>query len=75
MLIFLIIIALAGIFIIVYHFVSRGHERIGTNGFGYDPLFFLPEYGMTTAQLAPEEKNRISHRAKALHKLVEELNK
>lgn len=52
-----------------------GHERIGSNGFGYDPLFFLPEYGMTTAQLAPEEKNRISHRANALHKLVEQLNK
>lgn len=52
-----------------------GHERIGTNGFGYDPLFYLPEYDMTTAQLEPAEKNRISHRAEALHKLVELLKK
>jgi len=52
-----------------------GHERIGTNGFGYDPLFFLPEYGMTTAQLDPDEKNRISHRAQALKALVKELEK
>jgi len=52
-----------------------GHERIGTNGFGYDPLFYLPEYDMTTAQLEPSEKNRISHRAEALHKLVELLKK
>ena len=52
-----------------------GHEPIGTNGFGYDPLFFLPERGMTTAQLEPEEKNRISHRAQALLALVGELEK
>lgn len=38
----------------------------GTNGFGYDPHFFVPELGMTAAQLTPEQKNRISHRARAL---------
>ena len=37
----------------------------GTHGFGYDPIFFVPEYGMTCAELAPEVKNRISHRAQA----------
>ena len=54
-----------------YLYGEIGHERIGTNGFGYDPLFYLPRYGKTTAQLEPAEKNRISHRAEALHKLVE----
>ena len=47
----------------------------GENGFGYDPIFFLPEYGKTSAEISPEEKNRISHRAKALNALVEKLNK
>ena len=47
---------------------------MGENGFGYDPIFFLPEYGMTSAQISPEEKNRISHRAKALNSLVEKLD-
>ncbi len=47
----------------------------GENGFGYDPIFFLPEYGKTAAQISPEEKNRISHRAKALNALVEKLDK
>lgn len=50
-------------------------EEAGENGFGYDPLFYLPEYGCTSAQLSPEEKNRISHRSHALHKLLEELGK
>lgn len=45
-------------------------EARGNNGFGYDPLFFLPQYGMTMAELEPEEKNRISHRAKAYQKFV-----
>ena len=45
----------------------------GENGFGYDPLFFLPEYGLTAAQISPEEKNRISHRAQALHNLLKQL--
>jgi XTP/dITP diphosphohydrolase len=40
-------------------------EPTGENGFGYDPIFFLPDRGCTTAQLAPEEKNRISHRGQA----------
>ena len=38
----------------------------GANGFGYDPIFMLPERGVTTAELPPEEKNRISHRGRAL---------
>lgn len=38
----------------------------GSNGFGYDPIFFVPELGCTTAELSPEEKNRISHRGKAV---------
>lgn len=40
-------------------------EPCGENGFGYDPIFFVPEYGQTTAEMAPEEKNRISHRGRA----------
>ena len=43
----------------------------GHNGFGYDPIFFLPEYKKTSAQITPTEKNKISHRAKALVKLEE----
>jgi len=58
-----------------YMYGVIGHEEIGTNGFGYDPLFILPEYGMTAAQISPEEKNRISHRANALQLLLKELNK
>lgn len=41
----------------------------GKRGFGYDPIFFVPEFGKTMAELAPEEKNRISHRGRALEKL------
>jgi len=41
----------------------------GTGGFGYDPVFFVPEAGRTAAELAPDEKNRISHRARALDAL------
>lgn len=52
-----------------------GHEIIGDYGFGYDPIFYLPEYGMTSAQIPPEEKNRISHRGKALQKMFELLKK
>ncbi len=51
------------------------HEEAGSNGFGYDPLFFLPERGCTTAQLPPGGKNEISHRSRALHKLLEELER
>ena len=46
----------------------------GTNGFGYDSLFYLPERGCTMAQLPPEEKNAISHRHNALHALLEKLS-
>ncbi|MBI2317055.1 MAG: RdgB/HAM1 family non-canonical purine NTP pyrophosphatase [Betaproteobacteria bacterium] len=45
----------------------------GTNGFGYDPYFYLPDFGMTAAELDPECKNSISHRGKALRRLVAEL--
>ena len=43
-------------------------EERGTGGFGYDPIFYLPEIGFTMAELSEEEKNRLSHRAKALEK-------
>ena len=43
----------------------------GTKGFGYDPVFFVPEIGKTLAQLTPEEKNRVSHRARAFTKVKE----
>ena len=42
------------------------HEIAGDNGFGYDPIFYVPEYGCTTAQMDPEQKNLLSHRGKAL---------
>ncbi|MBS0338615.1 MAG: RdgB/HAM1 family non-canonical purine NTP pyrophosphatase [Proteobacteria bacterium] len=45
----------------------------GTNGFGYDPLFLLPERGKTAAELDPAEKNRISHRGRALQRLISRL--
>ncbi len=50
-----------------------GVEPQGVNGFGYDPLFFIPEYDKTMAQLPLETKNKISHRANALKKMKEEL--
>lgn len=46
-----------------------GFRQVGKRGFGYDPLFELPQYGKTMAQLSVEEKNRISHRGKALRRL------
>lgn len=52
-----------------------GYEQRGENGFGYDPIFYLPEYGKTTAELSPEEKNKISHRGRALEQIKEELKK
>ncbi|HYK74850.1 MAG TPA: XTP/dITP diphosphatase [Pseudoneobacillus sp.] len=49
-------------------------ERRGTNGFGYDPIFFVLEKGLAMAELSSDEKNTISHRAKALEKLEKELD-
>lgn len=46
----------------------------GTNGFGYDPYFWLPEFGKTAAELTPEEKNSHSHRGMALRSLLEKLS-
>ena len=50
-----------------------GFEPMGDGGFGYDPYFYLPEYGCTTAELDPEVKNKISHRGNAIRALVEKL--
>ena len=52
-----------------------GYEEKGTNGFGYDPIFYVPEFGRTTAELTEEEKNLVSHRGKALRLMKEELAK
>ena len=46
-----------------------GYEIKGENGFGYDPIFYLPEYGCTTAELPPAKKNELSHRGKALREI------
>ena len=48
-----------------------GYEQRGTNGFGYDPIVYVPEYEMTTGEMAPELKNSISHRGKALEQMKE----
>lgn len=48
-----------------------GYEEKGANGFGYDPIFYLPDRGVYSAELDPDEKNRISHRGKALVKMKE----
>ncbi len=50
------------------------YEMKGTGGFGYDVLFYLPEYNMTSAEISAEEKNKISHRSKALKLIKEKLN-
>lgn len=50
-----------------------GYEERGENGFGYDPIFMVPEFNCTTAELSMEQKNKISHRGKALAKMKEEL--
>lgn len=57
---------------------GRWHGKIidiprGGNGFGYDPYFYVPEFGRTAAELAPAEKNAVSHRGRALAQLVEKL--
>ncbi len=51
------------------------YEIAGENGFGYDPIFFLPERGCTSAELSPEAKNEISHRGKALRMMRDILMK
>ena len=48
-------------------------EPRGENGFGYDPIFYYPPYGKTTAEMAPEEKNAVSHRGNALRVLNDKL--
>lgn len=51
------------------------YEQKGTNGFGYDPIVYVPEYEMTTGEMAPELKNSISHRGKALEQMKEVLRR
>lgn len=48
-------------------------QPVGENGFGYDPIVYVPEFGKTTAQLSPEEKNKVSHRGKALELMKEQI--
>lgn len=50
-----------------------GHAPAGENGFGYDPIFYVPEYKCSTAQLTMAQKNQLSHRGKALRAMKEEL--
>ena len=52
-----------------------GYEEQGGNGFGYDPIFYVPEYGCTTAELTLEQKNKASHRGKALRLMKEIIKK
>ena len=52
-----------------------GYEEKGSNGFGYDPIFYVPRFGKTTAELSEEEKNQVSHRGNALMLMKEELKK
>ncbi len=52
-----------------------GYEEKGSNGFGYDPIFYVPRFGKTTAELSETEKNQVSHRGNALMLMKEELKK
>ena len=52
-----------------------GYEEKGSNGFGYDPIFYVPKFEKTTAELTEEEKNQVSHRGNALKLMKEELKK
>lgn len=56
-----------------YLYGEIAEKRAGEGGFGYDPYFYMPEYQKTTAELGTEFKNKISHRAIAIKKLVEQL--
>ena len=50
-----------------------GECPAGENGFGYDPIFYLPEFGKSSAEISPEQKNRISHRGKALRMMKDKI--
>lgn len=50
-----------------------GYKECGSNGFGYDPIFYVPEFGKTTAELTEEEKNKVSHRGNALRAMRDKL--
>lgn len=54
-----------------YMYGEITENAAGENGFGYDPIFYLPEFKKTAAEITPEQKNSISHRGKALRKLLE----
>ena len=51
------------------------HESAGCGGFGYDPIFFFPPKGITSAEMTPDEKNAVSHRGKALRRMISFLEK
>ncbi|MBN2865249.1 MAG: RdgB/HAM1 family non-canonical purine NTP pyrophosphatase [Thiotrichales bacterium] len=51
------------------------HAPVGSGGFGYDPIFYLPDLGVSSAELSKTQKSQISHRALALHSLVEQIKK
>jgi XTP/dITP diphosphohydrolase len=51
------------------------HEPRGVNGFGFDPVFWLPQHNQTMAELSPDEKNRISHRGQAALRAAELLRR
>lgn len=53
---------------------SINHAPKGENGFGYDPVFYMKEYGKTTAEMSPDEKNAVSHRGKALKIFAKKMN-
>ncbi len=62
---------------VICHGIWEGkllREPIGENGFGYDPIFYVPEHDCSSAQLAPELKNQISHRGQALQGFAKKLN-
>ena len=52
-----------------------GYKIAGANGFGYDPIFYLPEFGMTSAEITPEQKNEVSHRGKAFRSMRKVMEK